>query len=834
MAARPRTTRQQSFSDRAVAGVGSAAGEWAKFTLATDTDPTFFKVPHVAVNWAFIAAVVAGMVFATDRWQWWALAAVVGVIYTIGRAARHVPSRRKALDRIYRAMRPTCALPNSTVSRPVDPRAHIAVRRWRGAGKPAQAAITYGEGARADNPGTRALAEKAWEATAPARKGHAWVFDHSPPNAFIARQVTEDAPEVAQRRTRIWIDQTMARLFPKAGADLSVETVWADGDRPDVPETITVEYGPAHNADAAFRETVEADIDSTISRGVEWLYAWDPGTVTITAAPTDSPEAEQKRTAREITRMFRTQLGTAEKAATVTVEQWLPDNSPLSLTITLDGGYTNPLRRRATEFNAIAALYARWPNRAWLPKWQHLGQTVLTLQAVPTDSVEGIRQIEQQRFYTAMDTAMKVTRNATPPDLTITQWRDIVDQSTGKIVGSKPAEITIDLGAWSANEPKQEEAEGEFDRLSTETGFAYHWDLDHDQLQMTEFPALPRYAFFPDIGSEEFLRQEALARQGIITLGPAKGGTHAVLDFNTVPHCLFGGNTGTGKSVALTIVLFWALWLPDVYELLVADPKLTDFPFTEEFPNVQFASKPSEITNLVGYAKKAMQQKQQLLSQHGVEKIEYLHEMAARGEIPAEDAPRRTLLFFDEMAAFLNPSKNEEVMVLQEAARADLEQIMMLGRAPWVNTVGAAQKPSDKNLGTQIRELMGGKVGVGYMKANMSEQVLGDTRAAQLSRKNTPRGRAWVLMEGREDRLTQTYYLPKRDETVTWADGQPHREGVVDIIRRRLAATGWQQITVTNEAGGKQFRWVRPDWVEEGGGNQPSPLPASTGPHGPI
>lgn len=60
----------------------------------------------------------------------------------------------------------------------------------------------------------------------------------------------------------------------------------------------------------------------------------------------------------------------------------------------------------------------------------------------------------------------------------------------------------------------------------------------------------------------------------------------------------------THTSVSLDIILFLTLWCRDVTEIIVCDPKRTDFTWTPDFPSViRFAAGAMEIVDAVNYAR---------------------------------------------------------------------------------------------------------------------------------------------------------------------------------------------------------------------------------------
>ncbi len=74
----------------------------------------------------------------------------------------------------------------------------------------------------------------------------------------------------------------------------------------------------------------------------------------------------------------------------------------------------------------------------------------------------------------------------------------------------------------------------------------------------------------------------------------------------------------THNSVSLDIILFLTLWCSDVAEIIVCDPKRTDFTWTPEFPSViRFAAGALEIVDAVGYVRQEMDRRQTILNKRG-------------------------------------------------------------------------------------------------------------------------------------------------------------------------------------------------------------------------
>jgi hypothetical protein len=151
-------------------------------------------------------------------------------------------------------------------------------------------------------------------------------------------------------------------------------------------------------------------------------------------------------------------------------------------------------------------------------------------------------------------------------------------------------------------------------------------------------------------------------------------------------------------------------------------------------------------------------------------------------------------------------------------------EIHQIGRSLEVNSVGVAQKPGGDNIGTQMRELMGNMIGIGPMKVNMSQQILGNNLGTLLS-KGDPRGRGWFVDEQGRELKFQTMYLPEQEEPAPW-DEDLRLQGVQERANARLVSLGWTPVQVPHtftrktKDGMETFtttitEWVRGDRIEQ-------------------
>lgn len=276
----------------------------------------------------------------------------------------------------------------------------------------------------------------------------------------------------------------------------------------------------------------------------------------------------------------------------------------------------------------------------------------------------------------------------------------------------------------------------------------------------------------------------------------------------------------THNSVSLDIILFLTLWCSDVAEIIVCDPKRTDFTWTPEFPSViRFAAGALEIVDAVGYVRQEMDRRQTILNKRGVRNLRYLRKLyAEHPEFEAEDgpAPKRLILFFDELANFWMKSDNEDIEAQKVTARTQMEELGQLARALEINMILAAQKPDKDRMSTQLKEMCEFRLCVGPVNEYTSKQILDTNHGTRFPEEGTPKGRAWATTSELGFRVVQVPYLPNSTEDAPWpasvAPRPPHPiTGSKDRLRALLAAQGYQQVMVPNSDGGREPRWVLTD-----------------------
>lgn len=805
--------------------------DWAALTFRADTTKLGpLRISHW--NWLIVAAAaVTAYVLPGQRLQ---AAAVIGIwlIMTLTRAAYFMPRRRAALVKLYDLLQAKAFLPPGTVTRPIAPESHVTGVKW---GKRlAPAAFTLVTGAKCPSASStilRPVLEGAIEDLIEnplAAEGGDWVFAWDPKARTIVScvAVAGDHPGLMKKT----IERRIIRALRDASAfnltvavsvqdnySLAIEE-WAeetksDGETVPFPTSMTFRTGSRDLTDVGFRDTIERGFDRLVPCPGEWLYGWDVegGSLRITRVAKSSLEARRKLHERKFADDVRsavTKLGKDPIVAAVT--GWAADDSDQPQTITVHFGTLQLGERRMRdrfEDSLDNSVQSRWPDLRLLFDWQlGGGATTLDIFGVDHKDQRAQRKAVEKKLRNVVESKFGKARS--PVDCDILEWQD----SDGTTNAALPKIARVSFGAIDVNKAEtRDDFQEHWDSLVVENDWHYHWDSAEGTVTIAAVEKLATAIAFPEVGTPEFEDIVEHFRAGRIYIGPQKGGGVFYWNLNKVAHGLVGGRTGAGKSVFLDIALFLTLWCRDTADIIVCDPKRTDFTWTPEFPNVvRFAAGVVEIVEAIQFVHDEMERRQSLLNRRGVRNLGYLRTLyEAHPEFEAEDgpAPKRLILFFDELSNFSGQSANEDIEALKTVARTQLEGLGQLARALEINMIVAAQKPEAKYVSTQLKEMMEFRLCVGPVNEYTSKQILETNHGTRFPESGTPKGRAWATTSEIGFKVVQIPYLPNATEPCPW-DPSITLTGSRERLRTQLAAAGYGTRTRTNKDGGTDTFWV--------------------------
>ncbi len=800
--------------------------DWARLTWVSDSQRLL--LPISAWNWLILAGVLTGWVMSwASAWPLLTALTVGTFIASLARCGWVMPRRRRAMQAIFDAVQTPAKLPRGTVREPVQPERFVKVRTWGAGQRPIRYSVTVGAGSDASTVMGRIGLETMLEA-APHRyadHGGGLVFTWNASSVLVESVRASDV-RLLQRNQYRRIARTVSELVQgrrRNAADALTElsiTEWTQ------PAGDSAQSEPARIAlrHAGLSSVVQDELEREFDRQVpsatsEWLFAWnlEQQMLTITGCPRESLDAQRKQQERQL----RDQMAdvaprsSAAGRVTTTVQEWMPAETHLPhlpRTASVDFG-SRDLGSQTAREQLLARLeptFARQYGTAveFVYEWSFGAATQLALTAHPANSVPAQRRaIEKRLFFVAQGKFGGSRSSDGGITVEVLDWRTVTppgeSDERSRVYAHR---VRITFGSVDVTRPETRfNFAQHWDSQTTTNDWKYQWDTAAGSLETTAVPRLADYVPFPEEGSEEARQWHADFRAGKITLGPAKGGGYATIDLNDTPHTLVGGPTGAGKSVLLSLLLYGSLSNPTVVDLMVIDPKITDFSWVPGYPNVKrygvsdIERSDEEINEIVREAYDEMRRRQTLLQTYQYENLHALREAARRGDIDLapEDVPKRWILFFDEVAEAFTRSSNKDVKDVQEETLTMLEKIGMFGRALEVNGFYAGQKPEKKNIGTQVKSQCGNKIAVGWLDYHTSEQVLGNDLANKgMDRESSPKGRGWMVAPKQEDTLFQVFFLPQRNT--------PHRddptriiEGLKERVKNALTQDGWTYVEVT-------------------------------------
>lgn len=813
------------MSQKVNAASGQLFQDWAALTWAKES-AMLGPVPVLALNYLIPVALIAGIYFEWFSRFWLALALVLYILWTFGRAGAVMPRRRKALRELYASLQNTAKLPRGTAAAPASPESRIKVDKWAGAVAPRAFTLTVGADAPAAlsayaRPGLEMVIQNG----AATQNGAEWVFEWPSTNTVKARQVDSDSDDVFIRdhNRKILSALGSRELFngkqnaADYGYNLEVTkrepAKKGDVDRP-FPVEFVFNYGGFDASEPSFKDRVETSFERVVRAPGVWIFDWETdGVLTAELVSSDDVRARRKKQERKLAADVRGQVKTGRgDFVAIEVVKWmaegkkLPPTYPIRTHINFGTANMGDRRVRARfedDFDASQA--TQFPEMVFMYNWIAGAATRCEISAVPASGKSAEIKRMEKKLRNITESQIKSKEFI---DLDVLDWEDLEDGATNSIV---PKCSRVGFGAYDvSNADTRRVFEDHWSSQLKERDWHFDWDSTPGEVEITAVPKLPTAIAFPEVGDDDYERYLRQFRKGKVLIGLARGGGEWYWDLNFDPHGLIGGKTGSGKSVTLDEILHLAMSSRDLVEVVVCDPKRTDYTWVQEFPNVRFAASAMEICETIGFVFEELQRRQKLLNKRGAKNMRDLRGLYEENpDLEREDgaAPKRLILIFDEIANWWMASTSEDEEEAKKVARSQLEQLGQLARAFEINMVFAAQKPDKERMSTQLKEMCGFRLCVGTVNEYTSKQILDSTHGTSYPANEVPKGRAWAFSSATSFAVVQVPFLPLRSGPCPW-DPSVMLTGAIDRAREDLAANGYKQIQVDNADGGKDPRWV--------------------------
>ena len=240
---------------------------------------------------------------------------------------------------------------------------------------------------------------------------------------------------------------------------------------------------------------------------------------------------------------------------------------------------------------------------------------------------------------------------------------------------------------------------------------------------------------------DEFLHKDDF----VLNLGEKIEGS-VLCDLSKTPHMLIGGQTGSGKSVLLDLILHQCI-------LKNALIKIADFKGGIDF--YQYADKTKiitsleELNNMLSEVCEIIQERTDILVKSKTRDISEYNKKHP------DDAIQRIIVVIDEFAEAMIQSKTytKEKNNLIEENKRFLETIARIGRAMGIHLILCMQRPDSRALEGQIKANLGYKI-CGAADKILSDIVLDNYMAAEeLNSEENEKG--WFILK---DRKFKAYY----------------------------------------------------------------------------
>ncbi|MDK2919617.1 MAG: segregation ATPase FtsK/SpoIIIE, family [Candidatus Petromonas sp.] len=200
------------------------------------------------------------------------------------------------------------------------------------------------------------------------------------------------------------------------------------------------------------------------------------------------------------------------------------------------------------------------------------------------------------------------------------------------------------------------------------------------------------------------------------------------INLNSFPHILVAGETGSGKSVVLRLLLWQGV-------LKGAKIYMSDFKGGVEFglDYEQFGEVITEKQRLLEVLKELTKENSERLKLFRKMRVKNIGQYNNIAGVKGLKKLTRVMVFVDEVAEILDKTgASKEDRELMQQIEKEISTLARLGRAPGINLVLGIQRPDAKVITGQIKNNIPVRICGRFADKPASEIVLGNTRATEL------------------------------------------------------------------------------------------------------
>lgn len=269
-----------------------------------------------------------------------------------------------------------------------------------------------------------------------------------------------------------------------------------------------------------------------------------------------------------------------------------------------------------------------------------------------------------------------------------------------------------------------------------------------------------------------------------VPLGRTVTGDVMTADLTKMPHLLIAGATGSGKSVAINVILTSILMKakPHQVKLLLIDPKKVELSVYNDIPHLltPVVSDPKKAARALGKVVSEMERRYELFSNFGVRNIKGYNSLVKQQNAKDPQTPQPylplVLVVVDELSDLM--------MTVSHDVEDAIVRIAQMGRAAGIHMILATQRPSVDVI-------------TGLIKANVPSRMAFAVSSGVDSRTILDSNGAEKLL-GRGDMLFQPIdkNKPVRVQGAFISDHDV--EAVVDFIKKERPAEYDQKMVVSD------------------------------------
>jgi len=266
----------------------------------------------------------------------------------------------------------------------------------------------------------------------------------------------------------------------------------------------------------------------------------------------------------------------------------------------------------------------------------------------------------------------------------------------------------------------------------------------------------------PNAKREMVLLRELLASQAYdqaqnglpLVLGKDIGGQPQVVNLERMPHLLIAGTTGSGKSVAINVMILSLLYAlpPDKCRFIMVDPKMLELSVYDDIPHLltPVVTDPRKAVVALKWAVREMENRYRAMSTLGVRNIRGYNERIEEAIRRDEPMTRRVQTGFDPATG--QPIIEEQeldmrplpyiVVVVDEMAdlmlvagkeiEAAIQRLAQMARAAGIHLIMATQRPSVDVITGTIKANFPTRISFQVTSKIDSRTILGESGAEQL------------------------------------------------------------------------------------------------------